>query len=151
MIESQLSQASVAELILLRPCRHGSSAAGRSVTPLGGCLRRLDDRLCQVNNPNVVLSLHVACLINIYLIACGMAFATGSRVVVKGKIDQFGVGTVRFCGPVKFSPEIWVGVELDQARPFLSFSHSQFSLIVPLLLTYLAIVPFVGIAPFVAH
>eukprot|EP01122_Echinamoeba_exundans_P007038 TRINITY_DN2084_c0_g2_i1.p2 TRINITY_DN2084_c0_g2~~TRINITY_DN2084_c0_g2_i1.p2 ORF type:complete len:527 (-),score=97.10 TRINITY_DN2084_c0_g2_i1:3361-4941(-) len=45
-----------------------------------------------------------------------MAFTPGSRVVVKGKIDQFGVGTVRFCGPVKFSPEVWVGVELDQPR-----------------------------------
>jgi dynactin complex subunit len=38
----------------------------------------------------------------------------GQRVVIRGKADDFGPGTVRFVGPTKINPGIWVGIELDK-------------------------------------
>lgn len=38
----------------------------------------------------------------------------GQRVTIKGKEEEYGEGTVKFVGMVKFDAGKWVGIELDK-------------------------------------
>ena len=38
----------------------------------------------------------------------------GQRITIKGKEEEYGEGTVKFVGIVKFDTGKWVGIELDK-------------------------------------
>lgn len=44
----------------------------------------------------------------------------GQRVLIKGKEDEYGEGTVKFVGIVKFDSGKWVGIELDKPCTLLN-------------------------------
>jgi len=45
-----------------------------------------------------------------------MSTKVGQRVTIKGKEEEYGEGTVRFVGIVKFDAGKWVGIDLDKPR-----------------------------------
>ena len=49
-----------------------------------------------------------------------MTTKVGQRVTIKGKEEEYGEGTVRFVGIVKFDAGKWVGIELDKPSTFHS-------------------------------
>jgi hypothetical protein len=51
----------------------------------------------------------------------------GQRVVIRGKVDDFGPGTVRFVGPTKINAGIWVGIELDKPCTWILIVFLVFS------------------------
>lgn len=50
-----------------------------------------------------------------------MTTKVGQRVTIKGKEEEYGEGTVKFVGIVKFDAGKWVGIELDKPRTLEKF------------------------------
>lgn len=52
-----------------------------------------------------------------------MSTKVGQRVTIKGKEEEYGEGTVRFVGIVKFDAGKWVGIDLDKPSTYITDLH----------------------------